>query len=238
MSREARWLLLNEAANLFHSSSYRPGFDDILAGGQVRIVGKRDGCFGAEPIEALLKQARRATFRPYFETRWRLFDISIDSLLSNTITFAIASWARDWLLLRTSETEGVCHVRAELAAVGLTGPLYQESERFHEVRVERKSFIDAAEAAGYPIGGIPADQDRERIASDTRRVSASKRDYKRRVAKHEKAGRIPPIQTTKGGVQGDREWAHENGVSRANITDWRREFVKARSGRPPNSAGK
>lgn len=63
--------------------------------------------------------------------------------------------------------------------------------------------------------------------------------YEMRVAQiRELHGRNPPIQTTKGGLQGDREWAAANGISRPQSVKWRRELLERQSrGRPKNSAG-
>jgi hypothetical protein len=59
--------------------------------------------------------------------------------------------------------------------------------------------------------------------------------YESRVAEFRKThdGRNPPIQTTKAGVQGDREWAVANGVPRTDISKWRHELLGTQSrGRP------
>jgi hypothetical protein len=63
--------------------------------------------------------------------------------------------------------------------------------------------------------------------------------YKARVDEHHDQGRNPPVQTMKSRELGDREWAARNGVSRAEITQWRDELVgPARRGRPRNSTKK
>lgn len=52
-----------------------------------------------------------------------------------------------------------------------------------------------------------------------------------------RTNRPPPIQDTKTGEQGDREWAVERGISRKVITEWRRTVVgKQKAGRPRNPA--
>jgi hypothetical protein len=65
--------------------------------------------------------------------------------------------------------------------------------------------------------------------------------YVRRVEEFRNAhqGRNPPVQTTQSGLlQGDREWATANGISRFDITQWRREVLgEQKGGRPKNSAG-
>jgi hypothetical protein len=62
--------------------------------------------------------------------------------------------------------------------------------------------------------------------------------YRSRVKEYEAKGRNPPVQTTKAGDQGDREWAVERGVSREKITKWRKDSLGTlRRGRPKNSTG-
>jgi hypothetical protein len=63
--------------------------------------------------------------------------------------------------------------------------------------------------------------------------------YQDRVAEFGKAhGRKPPIQTTKTGLEGDREWAKKNGISRADIGAWRRAALgEQKGGRPKNLLG-
>jgi hypothetical protein len=63
--------------------------------------------------------------------------------------------------------------------------------------------------------------------------------YEKRVAEfRERCRRDPPIQTAKNGLQGDREWAAANGVSRSDIGKWRGELLGRRPrGRPRNSPG-
>jgi hypothetical protein len=63
--------------------------------------------------------------------------------------------------------------------------------------------------------------------------------YETRVTDFRKLhDRDPPIQTTKSGVQGDREWAVENRVSRPDIEKWRGELLGPQlRGRPRNSPG-
>jgi hypothetical protein len=63
--------------------------------------------------------------------------------------------------------------------------------------------------------------------------------YETRVAEFQKAhGRNPPIQTTKTGVQGDREWAVANGVSRPDIERWRRELLERPTRGAPQKFGR
>lgn len=62
-------------------------------------------------------------------------------------------------------------------------------------------------------------------------------DYERRVADFRERCRVPPLQTTKDGEQGDREWAAANGVPRDDIEAWRRELLGEKApgrGRPRN----
>jgi hypothetical protein len=61
--------------------------------------------------------------------------------------------------------------------------------------------------------------------------------YARRVEEFRKThpGRNPPVQNTKSGLQGDREWATAKGISRPDITKWRREVLgEQKGGRPKN----
>jgi len=76
-----------------------------------------------------------------------------------------------------------------------------------------------------------------RTASD---VLNTQRAYIERVAEFQKSGRPPPLETTKAGVLGDRQWATANGISREILQALRKEFLATppRRGRPPNSAGK
>jgi hypothetical protein len=63
--------------------------------------------------------------------------------------------------------------------------------------------------------------------------------YVRRVAEFQKdhPDQNPPVQKTKGGLEGDREWAAHEGISRDEITRLRRELLKTERGRPrKNSA--
>ncbi len=61
--------------------------------------------------------------------------------------------------------------------------------------------------------------------------------YRDRVAEFETKGSVPPLQTTKDGTIGDREWAAKNRVSRTQITAWRAELLPIRKrGRRTNSA--
>jgi hypothetical protein len=88
-----------------------------------------------------------------------------------------------------------------------------------------------------------AQQGRRRAIGTTSQAPSSNRHswlaYKRRVAGFRKRGRTPPIQTTKDGEKGDREWAVANGVSRDIIKKWRLELLGTQArGRPRNSAGK
>ncbi len=63
--------------------------------------------------------------------------------------------------------------------------------------------------------------------------------YEKRIADFRKLyGRDPPIQSTKSGLQGDREWAAANGISRPEIAKWRLELLGRKiGGRPRNEAG-
>jgi hypothetical protein len=57
--------------------------------------------------------------------------------------------------------------------------------------------------------------------------------YEARIAKfNTDHGRDPPLQTTKNGLEGDREWAVRNRISRKDITSWRRELLQQKIGRP------
>jgi hypothetical protein len=71
------------------------------------------------------------------------------------------------------------------------------------------------------------------VAGQTRRSA-----YQSRVEEIRKLyGRDPPLENTKSGIQGDREWAAANGISRPDIEMWRRELLwPQRRGRPRNSA--
>jgi hypothetical protein len=62
--------------------------------------------------------------------------------------------------------------------------------------------------------------------------------YGRRVAEfqNDHLGRNPPVQKTKGGLEGDREWAAHEGISRDEITKLRRELLKTKLGRPPKNS--
>jgi hypothetical protein len=61
--------------------------------------------------------------------------------------------------------------------------------------------------------------------------------YKQRIAECEKRGKTPPLETTKNGTTGDREWAAANKVPRTKIAAWRTELLAERKrGRPQNSA--
>ena len=64
--------------------------------------------------------------------------------------------------------------------------------------------------------------------------------YERRLADFHKdhPDQNPPLQKTKDGLDGDREWAAHNGISRDEIRRFRKELLKTKRGRPPqNSAG-
>ena len=106
--------------------------------------------------------------------------------------------------------------------------------------IHRDPVLDIARRrgdAGSLVSGILA----ECQANAPKPSAANQRDaYELRLAEFQKDGRIPPLQTSrKTGVQGDREWAAENGVRRQQIERWRQEILgeKApRRGRPRNSA--
>jgi hypothetical protein len=78
-------------------------------------------------------------------------------------------------------------------------------------------------------------------AGNVRPPTGGRSAYEARVAAFQaEHGRNPPIQNTKQGVEGDREWATKNGVSREHLTEWRHELLgKQKGGRPKteNSAG-
>jgi hypothetical protein len=76
--------------------------------------------------------------------------------------------------------------------------------------------IEAAESTGSPKA--------EHRAAYVRRVAEFDKDH---------PGRIPPVQITKSGLEGDREWAIREGISRDEITKFRREILKTKLGRPP-----
>jgi hypothetical protein len=77
------------------------------------------------------------------------------------------------------------------------------------------------------------------VSNDTAGAHANRATYEMRVAQiRELHGRNPPIQTLKNGLQGDREWAAENRISRTEIERLRREILgRQTAGRPKNSAG-
>jgi hypothetical protein len=74
-------------------------------------------------------------------------------------------------------------------------------------------------------------------ANRSRRAVPNRSDYELRVANFRtKHGRDPPVQTTKAGILGDREWAVLNGVPRATLAQWRRELLgHQKGGRPKTS---
>jgi hypothetical protein len=61
--------------------------------------------------------------------------------------------------------------------------------------------------------------------------------YVRRIADFRKShsGRNPPVQDTMDGLEGDREWATRNSISRSEITRLRGELLKTKLGRPKSS---
>jgi len=79
---------------------------------------------------------------------------------------------------------------------------------------------------------------RRAVIDDAVRQSEDKRiAYEQRIAKFKKDGKNPPLETTKAGTLGDREWAVENGVPRDVVEGWRAELLATKRGRPKNSAG-
>jgi hypothetical protein len=153
------------------------------------------------------------------------------------------------LILGTAECEliqvtrgirtGTVSTRSQKRYFNLIDPeLAWEEFRADLIRYEMR----AGDMPNTDPAEIPGDQDRGSTPSAARRRSASQQKqwlaYKRRVASFKKRDLDPPIQTTKAGEQGDREWATKNGVSRAVIAKWRRKMLKPSRGRPRNSAGK
>jgi hypothetical protein len=74
------------------------------------------------------------------------------------------------------------------------------------------------------------------VATTIGAVDSLKAQYVARVAKF--GGELPPWQKTKIGIQGDREWAAENGVGRQEIKTWRDEIGSAKRGAPRKSPEK
>jgi hypothetical protein len=62
--------------------------------------------------------------------------------------------------------------------------------------------------------------------------------YERRLAEFRKdhPDQNPPLQKTKDGLNGDREWAAHNGISRDEIRRFRKELLKTKRGRPPQNS--
>lgn len=71
------------------------------------------------------------------------------------------------------------------------------------------------------------------------KTAAARLAYEAHVAEFRaEHGRDPPLQTTKEGILGDREWATQNGISRDTVTRFRREmFGRKIGGRPKNQSG-
>jgi hypothetical protein len=128
--------------------------------------------------------------------------------------------------------------------------IWRESVLLRRPAVRR--YLDGCGLAGAPrvlaewdFGGGSegaAKPEPAAAASDaiTRPASLDKRTtYEMRVAEiRQQCGRVPPLQTTKSGLQGDREWAAANGIARAEIKKWRHDLLGRQSrGRPKNSTG-
>jgi hypothetical protein len=113
-----------------------------------------------------------------------------------------------------------------------------------------EAFRDDLIRFELPAGVTPNPDPAEIVAPGRKEPSPSdsapsnrkaKAAYQHRIAEFWKRGSPPPLDTTKGGVMGDRQWAVKHGVPRADIMDWRRELLGERAprrGRPRNSTTK
>jgi len=99
--------------------------------------------------------------------------------------------------------------------------------------------VNWRDLAGADLADAVATALKERMTvTSTSPQTDRRKNYEDRVAEFRKTGGNPPIENTKGGIQGDREWAVQNGVPRGDIAQWRRELLdKSVRGRPKNPAG-
>lgn len=144
---------------------------------------------------------------------------------------AQATWTLKWLnkreLVEHNGMVRLSRLDQDLAEFGKHKPtaLVMQAQAALAMRSASGS-ADGVEAAAKQEDAAPT------AGADTRQK------YIDRVAEFKEKGRLPPIQTTKDGIIGDREWAVANRVSRDDIKKLRDELLPTRSlGRRPNSAG-
>jgi hypothetical protein len=160
-----------------------------------------------------------------------------------------AGLEKNWSLARAMLYDGfLAFLRSgTLVAFGTPVPATPEANAIR-ITMQQWNFLrpifssSSAEGEGLRFAGIWVEQQQTRSSATASgpRQTGDRSAYETRVAEFQKAhGRNPPLQTTKMGVQGDREWAAKNGVSRADIEKWRQELLvePTRRGRPRNSAG-
>jgi hypothetical protein len=141
--------------------------------------------------------------------------------------------------------------------LGTTPPLAEECRQFlrdidaiGKIRAGKRLWVkDDPQYPGYWLVRLivsPVEIDRwlsERSAAPSPAAAGesdpARRKYDERVAEHQRLhGGAPPLETTKSGVQGDREWAVQNGVSRPVVEKWHRELPGARGrGAPKKRQG-
>ena len=100
--------------------------------------------------------------------------------------------------------------------------------------VDLSEFAAWAQSLGW---GLPDPFPRKsRLGRNRPPVAADRSAYEARIAKFRAdRGRDPPLQTTKNGLEGDREWAARSSVSRKDVENWRREFLGRQKGGRPKS---
>jgi hypothetical protein len=128
-----------------------------------------------------------------------------------------------------------------LVAFGTPVPATTEANAIR-ITMQQWNFLrpifssSSAEGEGLRFAGIWVEQQQIQSSATASgpRQTGDLAAYENRIAEfRKKHGRDPPIQTTKTGLQGDREWAKDNGISRDDITKWRRDCLGTKTGGAP-----
>jgi len=102
------------------------------------------------------------------------------------------------------------------------GSLDWHASRAVSARALQKQSAERIETAAAAVVSTPADLTKKREL------------YRDRVAEFD---RQPPLETTKSGTLGDRQWATQNSVPRSTVEQWRREEgVRTNRGAPKRTS--
>jgi len=116
-----------------------------------------------------------------------------------------------------------------------TDPVFAAEQAMRLWRPNESSVVDPRNLSGESGVGV---EESPVPPPEVCIEQAHRMTYDQRVAEFRKdhSGRNPPVQTTKDGLEGDREWAVRNGISRDEIARLREECLKTTLGRPPKNS--